>query len=517
MGRIPLVACGALCGVLGAGCAQIFGLDTTSGPTTTVTPDAPPGTVTLQVVRRSIGATVSDNPADVTTLPAANWLVTGSDGSLTRVQAALLGSDTWDGPIPEGSPPVEFTMGSDYPDEYRRLLVLGQRNVKFLYAIYEHPNPQPPPATPDSFTVNMTLASAYATGDAFYCEAIGGWAYHPFNGAELPAPDMGLVAISAPETYAPYDGTTGAGFVAWSGRPLDAITTADTLVGLHYRGNELIEAGEFPAFDEGSGTTSISEMMVLLTTAALDVTVHPDTVAQRLGATRPAGTSLAMNWSVVAAPGFATASGLGPTLDSGAETAAGSGAAAAITAPYGNPFASRNWGAMIQWVSSNTRSVTLTGGGAAYGAVSGGFEDFATVSSGLDLNTPAPLPITISINGTALVADNMTVPLDLTKPVTLQIDQDTNSAPTLYQFNVYNMVLDAPSNTWIPHVAYVAQTTANTVVLPNDVFVDGNVYMIRGHTLVGGYPGIATGDLTMRQLPYSIAYLDGGIFTAKAQ
>jgi hypothetical protein len=111
----------------------------------------------------------------------------------------------------------------------------------------------------------------------------------------------------------------------------------------------------------------------------------------------------------------------------------------------------------------------------------------------------------------------MTVTLDLTKPVTLQIDQDTNSAPTLYQFNVYNMVLDAPSNSWIPHVAYVAQTTANTVVLPSDVFVDGNVYMIRGETLVGGFPGIATGDLTMRQLPLSVGYLDGGIFTAKAQ
>jgi len=47
--------------------------------------------------------------------------------------------------------------------------------------------------------------------------------------------------------------------------------------------------------------------------------------------------------------------------------------------------------------------------------------------------------------------------------------------------------------------------------------MDGDVYMIRGYTIVGGYPGLAQGDLTMRQLPYSIGYLDGGIFTVMGQ
>ncbi len=518
MGRLSFVATA----VLGAGCAQLLGLDNTSAPTSTVTPDAPPGTVNLQVVRRSIGASVVDNPADLTGLPTANWLVPDPADStaLMRVPATLLGTDTWEAAIGSGTPPVEFTMGSDYPDEYRRLLVLGQRNIKFLYGILEHPDPVAIPSPATSFTVNMTLTSPYVStpvADSFYVEVIGGWAYHPFNGAELPAPDMGLTAISAGETYAPYNGTTGAGFVAWSGRPLDAITMGDTLVGLHYRGSQLIEAGEFPAFDEASAPATISTSMVPLTTAALDVTVHPDKVAQRLTATRPAGAGVALSWSVVASPGFETANGLGPTLDSGAETAAGSGAAVAVTAPYGNPFASRNWGSMFEWVSSNNRSVTLPGGGAAYTATSGGLQDFATVASGLDLATPAPLPITISVNGTALVADNMMLPLDLTKTVNVAIDQDTSDTPTLYQFVVYQLILDAPSNTWIAHAAYLATTTANNVTLPNDVFMDGDVYMIRGFTIVGGYPGLAQGDLTMRQLPYSIGYLDGGIFTVMGQ
>jgi hypothetical protein len=322
-----------------------------------------------------------------------------------------------------------------------------------------------------------------------------------------------LTAISAGETYSPYSSTTGAGFVPWTGRPLDAITTADTLIGLHYRGNELIEAGEFPAFNEGSAA-SIAESMVPLTTAALDVTVNPTTVAQRLAATRPAGAGVALNWAVVASPGFETANGYGPTLNSAALTTASS---PSVTAPYGNPFASRNWGSMFEWVSSNNRSVTLTGGGTAYTATSGGLQDFATVASGLNLATPAPLPITISVNGTALVADNMMLPLDLSKTVDVAMDQDTNDTPTLYQFAVYQLILDAPSNTWIAHAVYVATTSANNVTLPNDVFMDGDVYMIRGYTIVGGYPGLAQGDLTMRQLPYSIGYLDGGIFTVMGQ
>jgi hypothetical protein len=455
---------------------------------------------------------VTTAPQDVTGLPVANWLVADpSDATqLMRVPGKQVATDTWEATIADGNPAVELSLGSDYPDIFRRLIALPVRNIKYLYGIYEHPDPVAIPTPPDSFTVNMTLASPYATGDSFYVEAIGGWGYHPFNGAELPAPDMGLTAVSAVETYAPYDGTTGAGFVPWSGRPLNALTTGDTLIGLQYDVGELIGAGEFPAFAEGSAST-ISETMVAVTTAPLDVMVNPATVNQRLQAPRPAGAGVAMSWAVVAAPGYASASGLGPTLNSAGVLATDTGA---ITAPYGNPFASRGWNAMFEWVSSNNRSVTLSGGGAAYVATSGGLQDFAEVSSGLSLMTPAPLPITISVNGTALVADNMTLAMDLSKPVTLSLEADTNATPTMYQFNVYHLVLDATSNAWGAHVAYVANSSASTVMIPTDVFVTGQVYMIRGHTFVGGFPNIATGDFTARELPFSLGYLDGGIFTA---
>lgn len=510
MGRLTLVA-GT---VVVAGCAQIFGLDSTSGPAMQATPDAPPGTVNLQVVRRSIGATVVDSPADLTGLPMASWLLDDGAGGYTRMPATLLGTDTWEAAIPTGTPAVEFTMGSDIPDEFPRMIAIPQRDIKFLYGIDEHPDPQPIPSPPESFTATMNLTSAYATGDSFYLEAMGGWAYHPFNGAELPAPDMGLVTISAGETYGPYDGTTGAGFVAWSGRPLSALTTADTLVGLHYRGNQLIEEAAFPPFSEPGVPATMSVSMTALTTAALDITVHPTAVTTRLGATRPAGAGASYSWVVIAAPGFATANGIGPSLNAGTPAA---GSDVAINAPYGNPFASRDWGSLFEWVSSNNRSVTITGGGTAYTAVSGGLQDFATVSSGLDLATPAPLPITISINGTALVTDNMAIPLDPTKNVTLALDQDTSDPVTYYQFNVYNMVLDATSNTWVAHTAYSVVSATKSIAVPSDVFVAGNTYMVRGFCVVNGYPGFAQGDFTQRQLPTSLGYLDGGIFTVMAQ
>jgi hypothetical protein len=60
-------------------------------------------------------------------------------------------------------------------------------------------------------------------------------------------------------------------------------------------------------------------------------------------------------------------------------------------------------------------------------------------------------------------------------------------------------------------------TTAKSVAIPNDVFVAGKTYMIRGHCLVDGFPGLATGDFTQRQLPLSLGYLDGGIFTVMAR
>jgi hypothetical protein len=490
-----------------AGCAQILGLDqTTGGGSGSSTVDAPPNTVNLEVTHMDVGASVVTSPEDLTALPVANWLVAGSGNSITRVPGTLVGSDTWEAPIADGTPPVEFTMASDYPDTYRSMLDLGQRNLKFLNAINDHPAAAPQPTPADSLTVTMNLDVPY-NGDLLRLYDVGSWAYHDLTAAEVPV--LGG-AVVGPVGIA-YDTTWG----SLSGRPLTKITSVDSIVALHYTANQVVGAGEFPAFDEVTGANPITTTMQPLTMAGLSVQVHPATVDQRLTTgPRPAGPGTTLIWYVFAAPGSTIADNIGPQLNAAVIPTTDPGA---ITATYGNPFASKGWGSLFLWQTYNNRSVTLPGGGAAYAATSGGLQDIALVSDGLDLNTPAPLPINVSINGTQLLTDNMTIPLDLTQTVQLALDQDTSDAATVYQFNVYELRLDAASNTWGAHAIYVAMASNKTITLPNDVFANGKTYMIRAHCIVGGFPGIAEGDLTDRALPYSVGYLDAGIFVVQAQ
>jgi hypothetical protein len=60
---------------------------------------------------------------------------------------------------------------------------------------------------------------------------------------------------------------------------------------------------------------------------------------------------------------------------------------------------------------------------------------------------------------------------------------------------------------------YAALAVDKQVTIPNDVLVAGKVYQMRAHAIQGGYPSFAEGNLWNRNLPYSIAYLDAGVFT----
>src|SRR5438552_14395591 len=95
-------------------------------------------------------------------------------------------TDTWTAAIPEGNPPIELTLGADYPDKFRRLYVLPQRNLKLLYGIYEDPNPVDP-ALGSTLSVTVNLPTPIAVGEAFQLFSMGAWAYHPFSAAELGA------------------------------------------------------------------------------------------------------------------------------------------------------------------------------------------------------------------------------------------------------------------------------------------------------------------------------------------
>jgi hypothetical protein len=121
----------------------------------------------------------------------------------------------------------------------------------------------------------------------------------------------------------------------------------------------------------------------------------------------------------------------------------------------------------------------------------------------------------VSINSMPLATDGQNVVLDPTKSVQLSILADKTDA-LFYQFNIYELRENAAMTGLETHVAYVAVSDQAMVTIPNDVFVAGKTYFIRGHAIKGGYPSFNEGNYWTRNLPYSVGYLDAGVFTVSA-
>jgi hypothetical protein len=485
------------------GCAQLLGIDETRGPASTM--DAPPiPQVSVQVQRISVGATAARAPYDVSQLTASFLVADGSTAGFHRVAGVALG-DTWLATVPDGDPAMEIGLGLDYPDAFRRLYVLPQRNLKVLYGVYEHPGAVPAPAGA-ALGVTIKPPAATAANETFQLYAMGAWASHGL----VTGTDFAVGATTIGPLTVPY---AAAAWASTSGRPLSQITAADQVVALRYVGAQLTGAGEFPPFDQAAtGTTPISATMTAVAAAAMDVHVAPATIATRLGMPTPKGVTLAMNWSVNAAPGWEIANGTGPQLQAGAVAAGDPGA---LALPFGNPFVARGWRSTFTWATSKARTFAVPSLANLPGTFYCGINQIAEVAPGLVADAPAALPVLVSINGTPLASDGSTIALDPARPVQLTMVADKPAA-LFYQFNLYELRANVAGTAVEPHVAYVVVTATPTVTIPGDVFVVGKTYQLRAHTILGGYPTFAAGDLWNRALPYSVGYLDAGVFTVSA-
>lgn len=491
----------ALC--LVSGCAQLFGLDETSGGSGTT--DASPSAVTTQVQRDSIGTAQVRTPYDVSMLSASYLVPDSSAAGFTRVKATGVG-DTWSAAIPDGTPAAEITLGLDLPDVFRRLYALPQRNLKILYGIFEQPGAAllPSPAV-DTLNITLNLPEAAQTATLYRIYCVGSWAYHDF--AENVEWTAGTTTtISAAPVFG--DATWG----NLSGRPFTKITNADTVVALHYNGNQLVGAAEFPAFNQVDGANPITATMTDVTATPLDVHLSPSAIAQRLAMPTPHGSAVAMSWSTNASPAADLGNGTGPQLNAAPIATSDSGA---ITAPTGNPFAAKGWKTTFNLGTNSSRTYAIPGLGNLVGTFYTGLNQVAEVGPGLTMDTPAGLPVLVSINSMPLSVDGNTITLDPTKSVTLSLVADKTD-PLFYQFNIYELRENAAMTGLESHVAYVAVSDQTSVTIPNDVFVAGKTYFIRAHTIKGGYPSFASGSFFDRSLPYSVGYLDAGVFTVAA-
>jgi hypothetical protein len=491
--------------VLGSGCAQLLGIDPTTGGGGG---DANPGNVSIQVQRITVGPMVARTPENLTGLTASFLVPDSTDPSGMRRVPGVLGAttDTWTAAIPDGTPAMEITLGADYPDKFRRLYAFPQRAVKVLYGVYEQPGSVDPPANA-TLMVTINLPSAIAAGEGFQLYALGGWANHGFSGTEL---GMATTQIATKIPYVAYDATAHPdGWGSTSGRPLKKLMVGDEVLALRYLGAQLTGAAEFAAFDQ-TGTDAISANMLDVPAAALDVHVSPTTIANRLAMPSPAGATLAMNWSVNAAPGWQIANGTGPQLEAGGVAPADSGA---ITVPFGNPFAGHDWRSVFTWASSKSRTFMVPGVGNLPATLYTGINQIAEVAPGLVLDPPAPIPVLVTVAQVALGTDGKTITIDPTKGVDISLVADIPTPALFYQFNIYELRANATNTAAETHVVYVAQTTTPKITIPNDVLVAGKWYQLRAHCVLGGYPSFGDGNLWDRNLPYSVGYLDAGVFT----
>jgi len=488
MGRSPLL----LLSLSLVGCAQIAGIDETSGP-------APVDSATLALDRYSIGAMVLQEPLELAALSATYLVPDAADPTIfERVPADELIPGTWAADIKTGTPSVMFTL-PDKPEPYFRIFQGVGRNLRSLFQIAEHANPTPPDPG-STIAVNLTLNDAWAVAtDTLTFYVVGAWAERPF-GADAPVDTATTHAVSIDYTTA----------TSLNGQPLARISPDDVPLFLEYQGPNLVSSYEATGFSQTGADTIAGTML----TVARDQTiaaapVAPMTVQTRFSQGRPSVGGFAMSWRITAAPGAAAGQMIGPRLTSGAIALADT----QIDATYGNPFlATRGWESTFLiaasstrgWTSPETLPLTLSAS-----------LTHVTPAGALSTELPAPLPIAVSIAANPLATDGLDVMLDLSKGVPVSVLTENRPAD-LYQIQLLEVVpnADVSALVTVPRLL-VTMATKGDFIIPPELLVLDHRYVIRAMCIAGGYPALATGDLAMRQLPHSVSSYDSGVFTVK--
>ena len=314
-----------------AGCAQLFGIDSTTGGN-----DAPPmaAGAKAEVERVSVGATVLTESEDLTLgSDALEFLVPDAAGSggYDHVAATQAPTGTWTAPIPTGNPLVDFTLNGQ-----RHIWAFPTRDAKIADVRLEHPDPSPAdPAS--SLAISVSLPTAVAPGESFEILEVGPWL-----SAALDATDpLSQVVMTTAMTH-----LSGASIFA-------AVTPVDKVFALRELGGALTGVFEADGFTEMAGANTISGAMAAVTADQMfGATVDPTTQATRFAAVRPAVGTPSFSWDVFAAPGAASGVTTGPLLASGSVAMADT----AIAASYSSTFAALGWQALFEYQASDRAS-----------------------------------------------------------------------------------------------------------------------------------------------------------------
>jgi hypothetical protein len=161
------------------------------------------------------------------------------------------------------------------------------------------------------------------------------------------------------------------------------------------------------------------------------------------------------------------------------------------------------------WQTQATRSYVPPSAGVPVSLVAG-MHERAILVPALQMRLPAGLPTRITLNGTVLETDGVTI----AKParaveVTFTTDVPEN---TMYQLQLFKLVPNMAGTALERENKLSANGAQPRFVLPPELFEPGALYTLRAIAVQGGFPGLADGDLTRREIPIAVSFVDGGVF-----
>ena len=479
------------------GCAQVFGIDNTTGR------DADPARVSVQMQKVQIGATVIKGPLDLS-MQTATFLEDDGAGGFVKTPGEYQPPDTLSAAIPLGTPGAMFTL-PDQPTPLKRLWTMPARNRSGNFAVFEHADPQDPYPT-SALTLQITLPSAFVSGERFRIEAIGAWtARNLAEGTETPAPNIGASSFTTTLQYNTFGRMIG-------NMPARRISNSDVVVVERYVGNLLTGVHQAQSFDQTEGTDNITVAMSALTAnLPFNAMVNGPSITQRFSAVRPTVGTPGISWSINAAPGYSVGSSAGVLLLAGGVDPTMN---QMIMTMFPNPFESLSWPAIVQMTAVQSRTYTFMGFPVGLAAVMYTVAEPSSAAIAFDM--PAGLPINLRANLTPLTTDGMTVALDLTKPVEIdaQLDKPNN---TLYQISIYEVAPNAMMTAADKiHVIDGLTTGEAKFRVPPELFVVDHYYFVSFRSMQGGFTNAAMGDMQTLTLPYSVSAADSAVFKVVA-
>jgi hypothetical protein len=474
---LSAVTCASL-----ASCAQVFGIDETSGPPVEEGRD-----VSFSWTQGYIGATYKESPLDLTGATGA-FFTTAADGTRTEIPSTVGAPGTFVATVNDTDTMTHARVVlPTLNNGAARFYKLPGNALKGITHLARHEDQQPPPMGA-TITFQGIIDIFDPALDVVHVIVMGPWSR--------------LIA-TAGQTMVNYSS-----FIPMYGGPLVRITPEDKMVLIRQR------AG----FAEGSlivdGFTQAANNLVVgnLNSFVRDKPVAfnwnaPATVAAFAG-TQPSTPLGGAAWYVNYTPldaGHDVGVGLAAIgLDIGAAESV------AVAANYGIPFTAPGWDAVFTLHRVGARSVTIPN-----------FGQFSVNSSTLYLAPPAGsasatadallLPQSVSVAGTVTSTDGMSMTIDRARPVRLSIAMAPGATCQMSYFVVFeyqkNMAMEISGV-----MRAEAFSIDREIEIDNSLFEAGKHYSVVGTCFRQGFTNVANGDLS-RSYPHEYGQLAGGTFT----